>query len=117
MPFEVILLGNAMDFIRSLEPKLQAKALRSIELLRHFGPQLPMPHSRKLSGYNLWELRTRQSTNICRLFYFHHRETTYVVTSGYLKKSDKTKVEEIQKAMRIREDYLEQERKHENDEV
>ena len=117
MPFEVILLGNAMDFIRSLEPKLQAKALRSIELLRHFGPQLPMPHSRKLSGYNLWELRTKQSTNICRLFYFRHRETTYVVTSGYLKKSDKTKVEEIQKTMRIREDYLEQERKHENDEV
>ena len=116
MPFEVILLGNAMDFIRSLEPKLQAKALARLSCYDTC-PQLPMPHSRKLSGYNLWELRTRQSTNICRLFYFHHRETTYVVTSGYLKKSDKTKVEEIQKAMRIREDSLEQERKHENDEV
>jgi len=70
-----------------------------------------MPHSRKLSGYNMWELRARHSSNICRLFYFHFREATYVVTSGYVKKSDKTKVEEIQRALRIREDYLGQESK------
>jgi hypothetical protein len=56
MPYEVILMKPAMDFIQSLEFKLQAKELRSIELLRHFGPQLPMPHSRRLAGHNLWEL-------------------------------------------------------------
>lgn len=106
MPFEVIMLDPAMDFIRNLEPKLQGKALRSIELLRHFGPQIPMPHSRKLSHYNLWELRARQSSNICRLFYFHLRDTTYVVASGYVKKTEKTKVEEIQRALRLRDDFL-----------
>ena len=106
MQFSVILLDSAMDFIRNLEPKLQAKALRSIEMLKHFGPQLPMPHSRKLVGYNLWELRARQASNICRLFYFHLRKTTYVVASGYVKKSDKTTIEEIQRAVRIRDAYL-----------
>jgi phage-related protein len=106
MQFAVILLDSAMDFIRNLEPKLQAKALRSIEMLKHFGPQLPMPHSRKLVDYNLWELRARQASNICRLFYFHLRQTTYVVASGYVKKSDKTKVEEIQRAVRIRDEYI-----------
>ena len=117
MPFEVVVLDAAVDFMRGLEPKLKGKTLRSIEMLRHFGPQLPMPHSKKLTGYNLWELRTKQASNICRLFYFHSRETTYVVTSGYVKKSDKTKPEEIQRALRIREDYLEQERQHENDKI
>ncbi len=117
MSFEVVLLGGASEFMRNLEPKLQGKALRAIELLRHFGPHLPMPHSKKLSGYNLWELRAKQASNICRLFYFHLRETTFVVTSGYVKKSEKTKVDEIQRALRIREDYLERERKHENDQI
>ena len=106
MQFSVVLLESAMGFIRNLEPKLQAKALRSIEMLKHFGPQLPMPHSRKLVGYNLWELRARQATNICRLFYFHLRQTTYVVASGYVKKTNETKIEEIQRAVRIRNAYL-----------
>jgi phage-related protein len=106
MPFRVVLLEPAMGFIKGLDPRLQAKALRSIELLEHFGPQLPMPHSKKLTGYNLWELRVRQATNICRLFYFHDKQTTYVVASGYVKKTNKTSVEEIQKAARLRDLYL-----------
>ena len=106
MQFEVILLGDAMDFIRSLETRLKAKTLRTIELLRHFGPQLPMPHSRKLTGYDLWELRVRQSSNIARLFYFHHGHRIYVVTSGYVKKSDKTSRGEIKKALRIKNEFM-----------
>jgi hypothetical protein len=106
MEFSVILLDPAMAFINRLEPKLQTKALRSIEMLRHFGPQLPMPHSKKLVGFNLWELRVRQGSNICRLFYFHQQQTTYVVASGYVKKSDKANVDEIQRAVRIRNAYL-----------
>jgi phage-related protein len=106
MHFEVVLLEPAMDFIGRLEPKLQAKALRTVELLEHFGPQLPMPHSRKLAGYDLWELRVRQGTNICRLFYFHLGKVTYVVASGYVKKSDKTSPEELRRAAGIRDAYL-----------
>jgi phage-related protein len=106
MQFEVIMLAPAIDFVRSLEPKLQGKTLRSIEMLKHFGPQLPMPHSRKLSGHNLWELRARHASNIVRLFYFHLRHTTYVIASGYVKKSERTKVEEVQRALRLKEEFL-----------
>jgi hypothetical protein len=95
-----------MGFIKRLAPKLQAKALRSIEMLEHFGPQLPMPHSKKLTGYNLRELRVQQATNICRLLCFHERQTTYVIASGHVKKSDKTSVEEIRKAARLQDVYL-----------
>jgi len=104
--YEVVLLEPALDFLRGLEAKLKAKSLRTIELLRHFGPALLMPHCRKLAGYDLWELRVRQSTNICRLFYFHRGHNIFIVTSGYVKKSDKTNPIEIQRALRIRKEYL-----------
>ena len=65
-----------------------------------------MPHSRKLFGYELWELRSRQSTNICRLFYFHLRKNEYIILSGYIKKTDKSSIEEIKKAIRVKELFL-----------
>jgi hypothetical protein len=106
MQYEVILLDAAADFLRQLEVKLRAKAFRAVELLGSFGPQLPMPHSRKLSGHDLWELRVRQAGTICRLFYFHDRNRIYIVTSGYVKKSDKTDPNEIRRALRLKAEYL-----------
>ena len=79
--------------------------MRALELLQHFGPRLPMPHARKLEGEDLYELRVRQSTNICRLFYFHSSERKYVVTSGYVKKSQKTSQQEIRRAVLLRDRY------------
>ena len=106
MQFEVILLEPAIEFLKDLDTKLKAKTLRTIDLLTHFGHAIPMPHSRKLSGYDLFELRVKQATNICRLFYFHHKRKIYVVTSGYIKKSKKTSVREIEKALRIKNEFV-----------
>ena len=110
MQFEVILLEPAIQFIRALDLKMQAKALRTIELLRHFGPHLPMPHSRKISGHDLWELRIRRASNICRLFYFSDQKNSYVITSGYIKKTDRTSKVEINRALRIRNDFEKEEK-------
>ena len=57
MAYEVELLPPAVEFLRGIDTMLRAKAARTIELLRQFGPTLPMPHAKKLSGYSLWELR------------------------------------------------------------
>ncbi len=67
-----------------------------------------MPHAKKLSGYPLCELRVRQASNILRVFYFAIVGTTYVVTSGFLKKSDRTSRSEIEPAMRLRAAVLEE---------
>jgi phage-related protein len=107
MQYEVVLLEPATDFLHMLAGKLQAKAFRAIELLGYFAPQLLMPHSKKLSGYDLWELRVRQGSTICRLFYFHDRDRIFIVTSGYVKKSDRTSSEEIRRALRLKMEYLE----------
>jgi phage-related protein len=66
-----------------------------------------MPHAKKLSGYPLWELRVKQGSSIVRLFYFAMDGTTYVVTSGFAKKSDRTNQSEIERAMRLRAAFLE----------
>jgi phage-related protein len=88
---------------------MRAKTLRTIELLEEFGSALPMPHSRKLSGQQLWELRIRFARDICRLFYFHHRGAVYVITSGYVKKSDRTSRTEIDRALRLKAQFLKEE--------
>lgn len=106
MSFEVELLQPATDFLRRTDTKLRAKALRTIGLLRDFGPDLPMPHARKLTGHDLHELRVRQGSNICRLFYFFHGSSIIVLTSGYVKKRDKTDPGEITKALRLKALYL-----------
>ena len=106
MEWHVVLLEPAVTFLTSIEVKMRAKAFRSIELLKQFGPDLPMPHSKKLKGPDLYELRVRFSSNICRLFYFFEGNEVYVVTSGYTKKTDRTDQREIERALRLKSEYL-----------
>ena len=57
------------EFLDSLEPKMHAKALRTIDLLEANGPLLRDPHSGPM-GDGIFELRTKQGSNITRVFYF-----------------------------------------------
>ena len=109
MRYDVVLLEPAQDFISGLRAKLKAKTLRTIELLSEFGPYLSMPHSRKLSGYEIWEIRVHQGSDICRLFYFYHSQMGYIITSGYFKKKNRTSTREIEKADRLRIQFLAEE--------
>jgi phage-related protein len=86
---------------------MRAKVYRGIDLLKLFGFRLAEPHAKTLkSAEGLKELRVKVATDICRLFYFHHKEKVYVCTSGYIKKTDRTDEQEIQRALRIRNDFL-----------
>lgn len=107
MPYEVELLEPAAEFLERIGGKLRAKAVRAIDLLRQFGPALPMPHAKRLTDYPLTELRAKQGSDIVRLFYFSAGGRIYVVTSGYVKKENKTDRREIERAMRLRATILE----------
>lgn len=109
MEFEVQILESAANFLRSLNLKLKAKAYRTIRLLEEFGPFLAEPHSKKFKGYkSLSELRVKQGSNICRLFYFHQKGKIYIITSGYVKKDRKTSKSELHKAERIKKQFMEE---------
>ncbi len=60
------------------------------------------PHSKKVTGTKeLFELRIKVGTDICRLFYFFWKNKTYIILSGYVKKENKLKKSEIEKALKL----------------
>ncbi len=108
MSYEVRLTEEVIDFILSVPVKMQAKIQRTINLLEEFGYQLPEPHSKKIKGIeHLHELRIKFASDIVRLFYFHWKDQIYVITSGYVKKSNKTDRLEIEKAKIIQNNFME----------
>ena len=61
------------EFIKSLEAKFSAKIMRDIKLLKEFGSDLHKPYVDSIKGKKykgLMELRTKQSSNIFRVFFF-----------------------------------------------
>ncbi|EOQ98307.1 Gp49-like PF05973 family protein [Leptospira wolbachii serovar Codice str. CDC] len=96
----------AEDFLLKLENKIKAKAFRTIELLKEFGPELREPFSKKIAGFNgLFELRIKQGSNICRFFYFFEREKIIIITSGFIKKDQKTNRDQLDKAKKLMNQY------------
>jgi hypothetical protein len=74
MKYKVILMAKVDGFIRGLIPKLEAKVLRAIQLLRECGHELREPHAKTLrNAEGLKELRAQAGNDICRLFYLHFR--------------------------------------------
>ena len=77
------------ELLDSLEPKLLAKTLRSIDLLEKNGPLLREPYSKSLED-GIFELRTKQGSNITRVLYFFFIGKKVILTNGFVKKSQKT---------------------------
>jgi len=106
--YEVRLLDPANELLESCSSKMQAKILRTIDLLERFGPNLPQPHAKNLTGYDLKELRVKLGSDIIRMFYFHHRDKVYIITSGYIKKSNKISKKEIKRALKLKAKFEEE---------
>ena len=95
----------ALETIRSItDLKLKAKVFRSLRLLETFGNQLGEPDTKHLRN-GIYELRTKQGSNIFRNLFFYHRGKVIVVTNGFIKKTQKTPEAEIVLAERRRSDY------------
>jgi phage-related protein len=106
--FEVEVLEPARAFMDTLLPRMRVKAHRAIAMLEQFGYRLTEPVAKMLeNAEGLRELRIQFASDICRLFYFHYRNKIYVVTSGYIKKEQKTKRNEIERALRIKKQFIE----------
>lgn len=108
MNFKILLLEPAENFLISLENKIKAKAFRTIELLKEFGPELREPFSKKITGFTgLFELRIKQGSNICRFFYFFEKDKIIIITSGFIKKDQKTDRDQLAKAKLLMNQYKE----------
>ena len=92
------------EFLDSLPDKALAKVIRDIELLAQYAPNLHEPYTKHVDG-PLWELRSKFSSNIYRIFYFIWRDNKLVLLHGFTKKSQKTPPAEIAVAKRRMEEY------------
>lgn len=92
------------EYLDSLEPKLLAKTLRTIDLLANNGLHLRAPYSEPL-GNGIFELRTKQGSDITRVLYFFYWGNKAVLTNGFTKKTQKTPKSVIELAKKYRADY------------
>ncbi len=109
--FKVDLLGEAIDFIESLDSKSREKILynaRKAQVVND--PEL----FKKLNDL-IWEFRTKYSKSYYRLLAFWDKtddeETLVLATHGFVKKTQKTPKSEIKKAEDIRREYFENKNK------
>lgn len=109
--FEVIFYDKedgtepAKEFILSLDKKMRAKMLRTVELLSNNGPELREPYSKPL-GDGIFELRAKTGTDISRVLYFFFVGRRVILTNGFIKKTQKTPAVEIERAKRYRAEFL-----------
>lgn len=92
------------EFLDSLEPNLLAKTLRTIDLLETNGALLREPYSKLLED-GIFELRTKQGSDITRVLYFFVVGQKAVLTNGFVKKTQKTPNAEKNLAKKYKADY------------
>ena len=97
------------DFLDSLPEKDAVKLLAVIEKTEKYGlPVAARNQWVKKLETNLYELRSKVSSNIQRVFYFHVVDNRYVITHGFTKKTDKTPENEKKRAREIRKKFMEE---------
>ena len=99
-------MSPADDFLATLDQPSIQKVLFKIELAEYVKDNRIF---KKLRG-NIWEFRIRSGNRHIRMLAFWHKvlqkPTNVIVTHGFFKKSNRIPSSEIQKAEKLRVDYL-----------
>lgn len=95
--------GYFEDFLSSLTEKEKEKIQYGLLLLKT-QDRLPLKFV-KLIRDGLYELRTEYAGNIFRVFFIFDEGKVVVLFNGFQKKSQKTPLGEITKALKIKEAY------------
>lgn len=93
------------EFILSVDNgKLQEKILYDMGKLNDLGSRAKPPLTKHV-GEGIFELRTKQSSNISRVFYFFIDGNKMIMTNGYIKQQDKMDKSEYNIARKRRQRY------------
>ena len=104
--FNILLSTEVEEFLDSIDEKARNKILYNIDKAKiTLDPKI----FKKLTQ-EIWEFRTKYGSLQYRLFAFwdkrDNKNTLVIATHGFVKKTQKTPKEEIEKAMRIKEYYF-----------
>jgi phage-related protein len=93
------------EFLNSLFPNVRTKVVRSIDLLCNYGVLLKEPYTKQIKG-KLRELRIKDNQGAIRILYFTYTGRRFVLLHGFIKKTDKTPIRDIEIAEKRMNDFL-----------
>lgn len=97
------------EFYNSLPIKDRNKLRATIDMIEEAGIQaaIQLEWIKKLD-YQIYEIRSKVSSNIQRALYFHIKNNQYIITHGFTKKTQKTPIKEIIRAKQIKQEFEEE---------
>jgi phage-related protein len=94
-----------LDFYENQTDVVQAKIEWTLQLIK-VTPHVPKKYFDHMSGTKgLYEIRVEVGSNIFRIFSFFDKGNLVVLGNGFQKKTQKTPKQEIDKALKIMEEY------------
>lgn len=104
---EILFYGDdVIDFYRSQETKVRLKMEYVLDLIR-FESRVPDKFFKKLESTDgIYEVRVITSQRSIRLLCFNDSGNLIVLTNGFVKKTQKTPRKEIDRAERLKKEYL-----------
>ena len=103
---EVITYKNYFEyFFREQTRKVQDKIIKVLDILENV-ERVPVTYLKYIEGTNgLFEVRVQLGSNIFRIFCCFDGNRLVVLFSGFHKKTQKTPKKEIERALKIMNDY------------
>lgn len=94
------------EFFVKQKNKVKDKIIWTLELIEelHRVPESYLKHMENTDG--LYEIRIQQGNDIYRIFCFFDQGQLVVLANGFQKKTQKTPKQEIEKALKIKEEYF-----------
>ncbi len=83
-----------VTFLDSLEKQAAAKVIRLISQIKEYGILSILPHTKKLAGLPIWEIRILGKDNI-RVLYVTRHEHAIIILHGFMKKTRETPQKEL----------------------
>ena len=93
------------DFFVKQRDKVRDKIIWTLELIEDIQkiPETYLKHMENTDG--LYEIRVQQGSDIFRIFCFFDQGQLVILMNGFQKKTQKTPKKEINKALKIKEEY------------
>jgi phage-related protein len=93
------------EFFVLQRDKVKDKIIWTFELIEEFQkvPETYLKHIENTDG--LFEIRVQQGSDIFRIFCFFDQGQLVVIANGFQKKKQKTLKKEIERAIKIKEEY------------
>jgi phage-related protein len=93
------------EFLNSQPSKVAQKITWVLEIIESYDI-IPATYFKKLVNTNLWECRIQFGSNIYRILCFFEGNSIIILTHGFIKKTQKTPLSEIERAEQYFNDYM-----------